>query len=152
MKINLFSVPMSFGLSTIASIILAFVFPVDLMLGAMGVTAGWFAIGKISLAYHILTERVVARKSDVFRIPFGFFIYLLIIVGIAGALCYLSFFEIQSADLHPQTVVNLRFFSSAMGLSLFIGLLRWIEVRKDLRIAWEKRDTKSIGTIYLPQN
>ena len=152
MKMSIFSVPMSFGLSTIISIVLAFVFPVDFILGAMGVTAGWFAIGKISWAYQILTERVVARKSDVFRIPFGFFIYLLIIVGIAGALCYLSFFKIQYADLHPQTVTNLRFFSSAMGLSLAIGLLRWIDVRKDLRIAWEQRDTKSIGRIHLPQN
>ncbi len=149
---NILSVPNSICLSAIVSIIFAFVFPVDFIMGAMGVTAGWFAIGKIGLAYMILTERVVAKKSDVFRIPLLFFIYLLIIAGLAGGLLYLSFFKFDAETWSINTVNNLRFFSSAMGASLAIGLLRWIEVRKGLRIAWEEKNTKSIGKVFLPQN
>ncbi len=149
---NLLSIPMAFAISTIFSIILAFVFPVDFILGAMGTTAGWFAIGKISLAYHILTERVIKKKSDVFRIPFWFFIYLLVIAGLAGGLFYLCFFKFNATEWHPQTVNNLRFFSSAMGASVIIALLRWIDVRKSLRIKWEEKNTKSIGKVFLPQN
>lgn len=150
---KLFSFSGSVIISCVASILLMILFPVDFMMGAMGMAVGLFAIGKISLAYFFLSERVVTRSSDVFRIPLWFFIYMLFIACIAGGLVYLSFFEFNASEWHPQTINNLKFFSSAISVSILIAMFRWIEIRKDLRIHWETKRSSILGKdIYLPQN